>query len=279
MKGVSREGLLNSYVYNQTQFLKIHFPHLSEEEIKEFVTKVTKEKVYRTKVQIIRHPEVGNTELQTVDLLSFIKQNNHRIITPSGTIYESTDEHVAFDKQFIDMLRNRRDVSKQEMLKYEAEGKRQEASLKDFDQSLCKILVNSIIGSNGFSGSAMYDLESLNGVTSMARFGVTVAYTFVERFLTSNFYFPNLESAINYVITTLKSCPSKEVVDNLLEKYYKNPHYAHFLISISFFSLVIKKDKILAKKWIEKFDNLNISLNHYAIYLRNWYTFCNDNLK
>lgn len=67
--------------------------------------------------------------------------------------------------------------------------------------------------------------------------------------------------------------------DNLLEKYYKNPHYAHFLISISFFSLVIKKDKILAKKWIEKFDNLNISLNHYAIYLRNWYTFCKDKLK
>ncbi len=67
--------------------------------------------------------------------------------------------------------------------------------------------------------------------------------------------------------------------DNLLEKYYKNPHYAHFLISISFFSLVIKKDKILAKKWIEKFDNLNISLNHYAIYLRNWYSFCKDKLK
>ena len=49
---------------------------------------------------------------------------------------------------------------------------------------------------------------------------------------------------------------------NLLEKYHTNPNYAHCLISLSFFSLVIKKDKILAKKWIERFDDLNISLNH-----------------
>lgn len=66
---------------------------------------------------------------------------------------------------------------------------------------------------------------------------------------------------------------------NLLEKNHKNPHYAHFLISISFFSLVIKNDKALAKKWIEKFENLNISLNHYAIYVRNWYIFCKNNLE
>ena len=77
------------------------------------------------------------------------------------------------------------------------------------------------------------------------------------------------EKIINYL----------KIADNLLEKYHTNPNYAHCLISLSFFSLVIKKDKILAKKWIEKFDNLNISLNHYAIYLRNWYTFCKDKLK
>jgi len=77
------------------------------------------------------------------------------------------------------------------------------------------------------------------------------------------------EKIINYL----------KIADNLLEKYHTNPNYAHSLISISFFSLVIKKDKILAKKWIERFDDLNISLNHYAIYLRNWYSFCKDKLK
>ena len=77
------------------------------------------------------------------------------------------------------------------------------------------------------------------------------------------------EKIINYL----------KIADNLLEKYHTNPNYAHCLISLSFFSLVIKKDKILAKKWIERFDDLNISLNHYAIYLRNWYSFCKDKLK
>ena len=94
-------------------------------------------------------------------------------------------------------------------------------------------------------------------------------YSFYDQTKIIKIFIDYNEKIINYLNSA----------DNLLEKYYKNPNYGHFLISISFFSLVIKKDKILAKKWIEKFDNLNISLNHYAIYLRNWYTFCKDKLK
>ena len=46
-----------------------------------------------------------------------------------------------------------------------------------------------------------------------------IAYTFAERFLAANYYFPQFEDAINFVFTTLESCPSQEVMDKLLKDY------------------------------------------------------------
>lgn len=217
--GVKRCSLLRTYTDNQVAYLQTQYPQVSKDKLEEFVINTVNSKINRPKLKIIHHPSVGNSEMRDVDLLTFIKEHSHRIITPSGTIYKSTDEEVAFDKQFIDMLRNKRDTSKKAMLKYAAEGKELEKNLEDFKQSLCKIQVNSIIGSNGNNQNAMYDLEAFNGVTSMARHGVIMAYSYVERFLTSNFYFPNLEHVINYIITTKKHCPSREVIYGLTEKY------------------------------------------------------------
>lgn len=219
MSGVQRESLLKSYIANQVSFLKPLYPKKTEEELTQIVRTIAQNNLKKPKAKIIKHPSPGNSELVEVDLLSHIRENSNKIITPCSTIYKPTDEQVAFDKQFIDMLRNNRDVAKKAMLKYKAEGRTQEAKLEDFKQSLSKILVNSIIGSNGNNQNAMYDLESFNGVTSMARHGVIMAYAYVERFLTSNFYFPDLEHAINYIVTVKNLCPSKEVIYGLTEKY------------------------------------------------------------
>lgn len=219
MIGVHRESLIGSYVKNQVAYLKTIHPTKSEQELEYFVKDVVRNKINRRKVSLISHPSPGNTELVDVDLLTHIKEHNHRIIAPCGTIYKSTDEEVAFDKRFIDMLRNNRDIAKKRMLKFAAEGKEHEKLLEDFVQALCKILVNSIIGSNGNDKNAMYDLEAFNGVTSMARHGIIAAYTYVERFLTANFYFPNIEHVINYIITTKEYCPPKEEFLNLCNKY------------------------------------------------------------
>lgn len=70
-----------------------------------------------------------------------------------------------------------------------------------------------------------------------------------------------------------------EKADNLLENNYKNPHTSHYFIALAYFFLNIKNDEISAKKWINRFDESNVSLNHYALYLRNWYIYSVDKLK
>lgn len=66
--------------------------------------------------------------------------------------------------------------------------------------------------------------------------------------------------------------------DELLENNYKNPHILHYFIALAYFFLNIKNDEITAKKWINRFDESNVSLNHYALYLRNWYIYCVEKL-
>lgn len=66
--------------------------------------------------------------------------------------------------------------------------------------------------------------------------------------------------------------------DQLLENNYKNLHIADYFIALAYFFLNIKNDKLGAKKWIERFDELNISLNHYAKYLNDWYSYCKKEL-
>ena len=67
--------------------------------------------------------------------------------------------------------------------------------------------------------------------------------------------------------------------DELLENNYKNPHIADYFIALGYFFLNIRNDEISAKKWINRFDESNVSLNHYSLYLRNWYIYCVKKLK
>lgn len=52
--------------------------------------------------------------------------------------------------------------------------------------------------------------------------------------------------------------------DILLEKQWKRPDISDFLISLPYFFLHYRGEKEIAKKWIDRFDSKNISLNHYA---------------
>lgn len=277
MTGVQRENLLPAYLTNQVTYLKAKFPDRSIDELTEFVKGIVATKIKRPKAKIISHPSPGNSELVDVDLLSFIKENNSRIITPSATVYKSTEEQVAFDKQFIDMLRNKRDVSKKAMLKYAAEGKELEKSLEDFKQSLCKIQVNSIIGSNGNNQNAMYDLEAFNGVTSMARHGVIMAYAYVERFLCSNFYFPNFEHVLNYIITVKNHCPSKEVIYDLVDKYHLiSPLPCEltevFCNSLKFYMPNVDACRLKLNRLLENIPKHEITFIYYSRNLFNLFT-------
>ncbi len=67
--------------------------------------------------------------------------------------------------------------------------------------------------------------------------------------------------------------------DKLLEKNWHKPDTGYFMIGIAYFSVQIKDDKQIATKWINRFDNLNFSLNHYAEFIKREYQDVKNYLK
>ncbi|MGA9047316.1 hypothetical protein, partial [Sulfuricurvum sp.] len=60
--------------------------------------------------------------------------------------------------------------------------------------------------------------------------------------------------------------------DMLLEKHWKTCGNKEFLIALAWFFMQFQNNQKKALYWIDKFDSLNISLNHYTQYLREWYS-------
>ena len=219
MSGVDRPSLMESYVNSVTLYLTKLWPDIPIEKIKEIVKTQVASSIKRPYAEVVTYPEYGNQELKKVDLLNMIRKTKNKTIAPGGTIFQTTDVHVPLVKQFLDALVERRDNAKKAMFEYIKQNRKLEADNKNSEQALNKIAANSVSGGCGTDVNALYDKESYCSITSMCRHGTMMAYTFAERFLSSNYYFPTYEDAINFLITTLEKCPSKEEIRDILDKY------------------------------------------------------------
>lgn len=72
----------------------------------------------------------------------------------------------------------------------------------------------------------------------------------------------NFNEKINYYLN---------IADELLEKYWQRPDTSEFLIALAHFYLLFQNNQEKARKWIERFDDKNVCLQHYAQYLTKWY--------
>ena len=220
MSGVDRPSLMESYVNSVTLYLAKLWPDIPVEKIKEIVKTQVASSIKRPYAEVVTYPEYGNQELKKVDLLNMIRKTKNKTIAPGGTIFQTTDVHVPLVKQFLDALVERRDNAKKAMFEYIKQNRKLEADNKNSEQALNKIAANSVSGGCGTDVNALYDKESYCSITSMCRHGTMMAYTFAERFLSSNYYFPTYEDAINFLITTLEKCPPKEEIRDILDRYH-----------------------------------------------------------
>lgn len=221
---VERAQLIPSYVENMVQYLQLAHPEIKPTEknvakITDFVKDVVSERIVRPKADTIVHNAPGDYDLKKLDLLNIIKISSTKVITPSGSIFKTTEECAAFNTQMVDAKVKQRSVIKHEMLDLKAKALFDLATLKDYAQGACKITTNSIIGAHGSKFSALYDLECFNAITSLSRHAVMTAYGYTENFLAANYFFPNMESLINHVITITSYTPSAEEVMNVVSKY------------------------------------------------------------
>lgn len=281
MSGVERTSLMNAYLTSAVEYLKYQFPNKSEEDLVSFVKNIINTKLRRPTAKILDYPSFGNIELrENVDLLNFVRKYSNKFIAPFGTVFETTDVKVPNIKLYLDYLVAQRDKSKHHMFELLAVGKTAEAELANFDQGLRKIKANSVSGACQTPVNAMYDSESYNSITSTCRYATMLAYSFAERFLASNYYFPTEEVAMNFIITTIRHCPSKEVIDNLVKKYNLYEPWYDDIEDLVYNGIAPYKQ--IDKRWMRDLKEMLINIPRYKLtflyYCRNFYNLLAKNL-
>lgn len=220
-----RSKILHDYVKNMVIYLETqHGPNIDRhgnklDTYEKFIKEHIKKTIQIPKITNIVHNGYGNSELAETDLLSYIKNTSNKIITPSGSIYETADKKRSLLKQLIDDLLKQRKVVKKKMLDAEGDGRKDEASLYKNEQATIKIATNSLIGAMGSAFNCFYDLAGFNSVTSISRHAIMLAYTHTERLLEGNFYLPTNEHILNHLVILKRCCPPEERILSIMKKH------------------------------------------------------------
>ena len=193
-----RKQYMQAYADNAATLLKLAFPNTDISVIKEYVKKVIQEKYTPLLSQAIVNEGYGNAKLiDNIDVLKFFNYHQKRILSPSGSVYSTTDEKKSLMYEFIKHYLSTRKILKKEMLKAEEAGDTVTAQIKNYGQATVKIRANSIIGGTGSEYSFCYNKAAFNSVTSLSRNTIMNAYAFTERFLGGNLYFPTYNHFLN----------------------------------------------------------------------------------
>lgn len=260
---IYRENLFTVYVDNLRTYLKLQHPEYSEKDIESFIRQYAREETVKLKkrlneanrnreeldeprdnehrlwptAQVVRHchPDdehkthsYGNLTLYADEDISKITHEfSNKLISTSGTIYETPNLLQSFLKGMIDDTTANRKKEKKLMLKAKKDGDKIAEVFHNNLQATFKIENNSKYGAFGSLFNFLTDIGNLNAVTSISRYFVMTSYAHAERFLESNFYFRTVEQVINHLINCLRYGPTDEDIVKVINQYewlYKPTH-------------------------------------------------------
>ena len=237
-KPIKRTTLVSAYVRNMTDYIKTLHPEASDKDIEVFVKSQIKDEYnilknnsekamrgeeYSGKViptcQLVRNIDqygnfsYGNKQYEeSADLLQYIGTVGDKILSPSGTAYETTDKKSSYLKKLLDGLNAERKAEKKAYFTAKKNGDDKTAAMHYNNQTSIKITTNSIPGGMGFSHSFISDAPNFASITSIGRSVVQNSFAHAERLLEGNFYFPNTEWVIDFCTTCKLYGPKSEDV-------------------------------------------------------------------
>lgn len=219
MQSNPRPKLMHSYMDQMTRYIQSLASDMPVEEIQQFIKDNTLSKIKRPKASIIKQHPNGDSDEIEVDFLDHINAQSDNIFTPSGSSYIPAHRKESVITQFVSDKLTARAKIKSDMFDLRMAGLDDQANLKNFMQSLVKIIINSLIGGMGSEHNCFYDKAGFNSVTSVSRHCVMTGYAHTERFLVGNLYLPTFEHAVNYLITMLNGCPDGAKMLSILEDF------------------------------------------------------------
>lgn len=258
-----REDYFVCYIDNMTDFISMHRPEVDKTKIRKWVSDKVNQRVAllmdnlkRAKmngedltvgregdemlwptVRVVRASDPDNVdddthqygnliEIPDMDLYKMFMRYRDKIISPSGTVYETVDKCSSYLKGIIATKKKNRKKAKNKMFEAKKNMDKVRETFFNNTQSTLKVSMNSMIGGMGSGFSNLSSVANFNSVTSMCRFLIQNSYGHAERFLESNFYFRNDEQCVTFLVNCKLYGPSDDEIRSVMDKMnFEYPSY------------------------------------------------------
>lgn len=215
---MDRSTLLDEYHTNMLIYLKQCFPDVTHSVLQDNLESIMSSAIDIPTVDYIDSPSRGNFKLKSDHLVRYLNHTRQDIRSPSGATFVQPDVRESIFIPYIITNQKARKLVKKEEVLAEARGDDAMARHHHREQLNIKIGVNAISGVM-LANVAYRSSIHYNSVTGTARFSTMTGYAFVERCLASNFYFSNVDEAINWIVNLLSSTPSEAKILSLVNKF------------------------------------------------------------
>ena len=226
------------------------------------------------------HSEGNYVEIERFDLFRLTRSFGNKIISPSGTFYQTSDINKSFIATMVNNKKKARSKEKKLMLAAKNCNDKVGETFHNKKQATIKIMMNSLPGAFGSGFNLYSSVANYNSITSIARFCIQNAYAHAERFLEGNFYFNNREQVINFMTTCKTIGPSEEDTLAILAKY--NLHqptvdevYRFIMGCVSRYTLV-DEDEVI-HQYLSNCTNGHLAFMFYMSNMKNL-VFNNENI-
>ena len=210
--------LMSDYVENMFFMYKKFHPDIDDNILKKKIQDIILKKIKLPKIKYLYFENSGSFIKKETNLLKFTDNIKDKIITPSGSIYKKSSELESIHNPKILNYQQIRKKIKSEEIKLESLNKKEEANIKNLEQNAIKVFINAVSGNMAASIYFKF-IPGYNSITSTVRYNISVAYSFLERFLCGNIYLTNEEDVINYITILLQNIPNIDILRNIVKTY------------------------------------------------------------
>ena len=210
--------LITEYDKNMSTYIAQMFPNVPEDKLVEMSRAIIKKKFKNPQCDFIHAETKSQFKKRSEPLLTFTNEASNYILTPYGSAFVHPSENTSIFRGIILNRQAERKIVKLEEITAEAAGDEELAMIKYLIQFSIKLGINIYSGvmlSNVSYRSAIH----YNSITSAARFSTMVGYAYTERMVAANFYFPDENSAINWIANLLREYPGDATLQVTLDKY------------------------------------------------------------
>lgn len=194
---MARAKFTARYVDELTSQIRLIYPTLEEEKVKEFVRTICRKKFRNPKIKIVD----DNKKVKVMNLIQFIDyiETEVPILSGFGTLYRQHGDLSSLLYVLVNDLIKLRKDAKNEMFKHINDEDPTLRMMFNTMQLTYKLLNNSLYGATIEKSSFFYNPNFGPSVTYTGVVIITTSLNVFEKFMSNNFYFRHIGDLTTYV--------------------------------------------------------------------------------